>query len=108
MLEHKHLIVRARLEKPPLNLDNVETWVKELGEGELSSGETEEGIYAILTGPTMLVAARFWNPDLLQLDVCAAEIKPTDVFDHIEDFIILTKSHLFLDRTNTIQQQQIY
>lgn len=108
MLEHKHLIIRAELEKPPTSLSIVEEWVNKLGEGELSSGKTEEGIFAILTGPTMMIAARFWDPDLLQLDVCASEIQPTDVFDHIEDFVILTKSHLFLDRTNTIQQQQIY
>lgn len=108
MLEHKHLIVRAELETPPVDLIAAENWVRKLGEGELSSGNTEEGMFAILTGPKMLIAARFWNPDLLQLDVCAAEIKPTDVFDYIDEFIILTKSHLFLDRTNTIQQQQIY
>lgn len=108
MLEHKHLIVRAELEHPPGDLETVEKWVRELGDGELVSDTSEQGIFSVLVGPSSMVAARFWTPDLLQLDVCAAEIKPTDVFDHIDKFIILTKSHLFLDRTNTIQQQQIY
>ena len=108
MLEHKHLIVRARLENPPSNLAEVENWVKKLGEGEIVSDVSEEGTFSVLVGYTSMIAARFWNPDLLQLDVCAAEIKPTDVFDYIDEFVILTKSHLFLDRTNTIQQQQIY
>ena len=107
-MKHKHLIVRARLEKPPVELDTVEAWVKELGEGEITSGVTAEGIFSVLVGETNMIAARFWNPDVLQLDVCASEVSPTDVFDHIEEFIILSKSHLFLDRTNTIQQQQVY
>jgi hypothetical protein len=108
MLEHKHLIVRAKLEKPPADIDRVNTWVEQLGDGALTSSATSEGMYSVLVGETSMVAARFWNPGLLQLDVCASEINPTDVFDHIEEFVILTKSHLFLDRTNTIQQQQIY
>ena len=108
MVEHKHLIVRAELEKPPVDLNVVEEWVKKLGDGEMISGATDQGMFCSIVGSTNMVAARFWNPDLLQLDVFASDIKPTDVFDHIEDFIILTKSHLFLDRTNTIQQQQIY
>ena len=108
MLEHKHLIVRARLEKPPVDQEAVETWVRKLGEGNITTGVTEEGIYSVLVGGTSMVAARFWKPDLLQLDVCASEVQPTDIFDFIDEFIIVTKSHLFLDRTETIQQQQIY
>ena len=108
MLEHKHLVIRAEIENPPVDLDAVEQWILKLGEGELNFGETDYGMFCILVGDQNMVAARFWDPNLLQLDVCAAEIKPTDVFDHIEEFTIITKSHLFLDRTNTIQQQQIY
>ena len=108
MNEHKHLIVRARLEKPPTKQETVETWVQKFGQGNISTGLTTEGIYSVLVGDDNMIAARFWNPDLLQLDVCASEIHPTDVFDFIDEFIIITKSHLFLDRTDTIQQQQIY
>ena len=104
MLDHKHLIVRARLEKPPTNQEDVDSWVHKLGDGKIITGATSEGIYSVLVGETCMIAARFWNPNLLQLDVCASDIQPTDVFDHIEDFIIVTKSHMFLDRTDTIQQ----
>ncbi|GAG54559.1 unnamed protein product, partial [marine sediment metagenome] len=74
------------------------------GEGRITTGITSEGIYSVLVGETNMVAARFWTPDLLQLDVYASEIQPTDILDYVEDFIIITKSHLFLDRTDTIQQ----
>lgn len=108
MLEHKHLIVRARLEKPPTDQETVEVWVRKLGEGKITTGLTPEGIFSVLVGESNMVAARFWNPDILQLDVLASEIHPTDVFDLIDEFIIVTKSHLFLDRTSTIQRQEIY
>ena len=106
MLEHKHLIIRAEIENPPKDQAAVEKWIAELSEGELCVETTEEGIVCVAVNAKGMVAARFWNSDpaLLQMDVCASDIDPTDIFDAIESFVVLTRSTLFLDRTNAIQQ----
>jgi hypothetical protein len=105
-MEHKHLIIRAELENPPVDQQAVEAWITKLGEGVLHTVVTPEGIVGTVVGETSLIAARFWNssPTLLQMDVFASKINPTDVFDEIERFGVISKSFLFLDRTNAIQQ----
>ncbi len=106
MLEHKHLIIRAEIETPPKDQAAVEKWIAELSDGELCVETNEEGIVCVAVSAKGMVAARFWNsdPTLLQMDVCASDIDPTDIFDAIEPFGVLTRSTLFLDRTNAIQQ----
>lgn len=105
-MEHKHLLIRAEIENPPKDQKAVEEWIKKLGDGELCAETTDEGIVSVVISGTNLVSARFWfsDPVLLQMDVYASEISPTDIFDHIEPFGILTKSFLFLDRKDNIHQ----
>lgn len=105
-MEHKHLLIRAEIETPPKDQKAVEEWIIKLGDGVLHAETTDEGIVAFVIGGESLVAARFWKSDpmLLQMDVYASKINPTDVFDQIEPFNVLTKSFLFLDRTENIHQ----
>ncbi len=105
-MEHKHLLIRAEIENPPKDQKAVEEWITKLGEGELCAETTDEGVVSVVISGTNLVSARFWysDPALLQLDVHAAEINPTDIFDQIERFGVLNKSSLFLDRKENIHQ----
>lgn len=105
-MEHKHLIIRAEIETPPIDQQAVEAWISKFGEGVLHSVTTPEGMVGSIVGETNMIAARFWNgnPTLLQMDVFASKINPTDIFDEIEGFGIISRSFLFLDRTAAIQQ----
>ncbi len=105
-MEHKHLIIRAEIENPPKDQKAVEEWILTLGDGELCAETTDDGVVSVVISGTTLVSARFWysDPTLLQMDVYAAEINPTDVFDKIEPFGVVTKSFLFLDRKENIHQ----
>ena len=122
MIEHKHLIIRAEIDNPPKDPEFAKQWLRELVdkigmklidvEHNPISGYVDipgnRGLTAVAMIQTSHIALHVWDeedPSLLQLDVyTCSSLSPTDVFDHMEQFGILAKSFLYLDRENTIQQ----
>lgn len=122
MIEHKHLIIRAEVQKPPTDPEWVKEWFVELvdkigmklldlPENPIAGYVTQpgnHGVCAVALIETSHIAMHVWdeqNPALLQLDVyTCSTLEPTVVFDHIEQFDIVTKSFLLLDRENNVHQ----
>lgn len=112
-MEHKHLMVRAKVENAPGDERTVIKWLLELVnivDGDLLGAHFEPfdaGFTAIVTMEMAHITLHLWNsdPQLVQLDVYVCDsLEPTDVFDHLEQWGILTKSFMFIDRENTIQR----
>ena len=122
-IKHKHLIVRAEVSDPIGNPISTELWLQELVvkidmklldcmTHNPVSGYCEEpglrGITGVILIETSHIVIHIWDepkPALVQLDVYScSDLSPTDVFDHMEQFGVLAKSFIYLDRENTIQQ----
>ena len=112
-MEHKQLIVRSKVEKPPKDEQAAVVWVCELVDIlkgnllEVRSIKTNQGYSVFALMEMSHVSLHVWgsDPSLIQLDayICS-EMAPTDLFDHFEQFSILTKSFMYIDRENTIQR----
>lgn len=113
MIEHKHLIVRALVERPPKFPVGVEVWFKHLIEAlgmKLLDGphvryvhkEGNRGVTGVAIIETSHLAMHVWDeqsPALMQLDVytCGA-LDPKVVFDALKDFEPETVEFKYLDR----------
>ena len=113
VLEHKHLIVRATLNKPPYSASDIKTWmerlVKQIGMKILmgpysiySDMVGNRGLTAVTIIETSHIAMHVWDetdPGLMQLDVytCGA-LDPKEVFDAIAEFDPVKVDYKHLDR----------
>lgn len=114
MIEHKHLIIRAEVENPPLasDIENMNQWMHDLIEKigmELLLGPytvfcddpANEGLTSICAITTSSITLHSWiNPAILQLDVYSCkEFDIQIVFDHIRQRFKTTKiEYKFIDR----------
>lgn len=113
MLEHKHLIVRAEVNKPPLDFEYMKAWLSELIDeldmkimcgpfGGYSPVVGNRGLTIGAVIETSHVVLHAWDeehPYMLQLDVYScSDIDPHIVFDAIEEFEIEHLDYKFLDR----------
>jgi len=83
VLFHKHLIIRAELDKPPMDLEEIKTWMKDLvNEIDMnilmgpyavySEMPGNRGITAVAIIETSHITCHVWDeksPALMQLDV---------------------------------------
>ena len=118
MLQHKHLIIRATVKKPPLQIDNIKKWIRELISdiGMKPLGETvavyvdkkgNRGLTCVQCIETSHIAFHSWDEDdpaVVQLDVyTCGEMDKDIVFAAFKKFEPITISYLTLDRENKIK-----
>lgn len=119
MLVHKHLIVRAEVQDPPLAPAFVEEWLEELvariGMKVLSGPHAEyvavpgnRGVTGVVIIETSHIAMHVWdetNPGLMQLDVyTCGPFDPDIVFDALEEFVPVKLEYKYLDREHDLTE----
>jgi S-adenosylmethionine/arginine decarboxylase-like enzyme len=118
MLEHKHIIIRATVNKPPKDVNLIKTWVRNLVEklnmkplGDTVAvyvdKEGNRGLTCLQAIDTSHIAFHSWdedNPAIVQLDVytCGRLNKQT-VFDSLETFEPIEINYLTLDRERYLE-----
>lgn len=117
MIEHKHLIVRAQINRPPRNFEfrGLELWFRDLigslGMNLLSgphikyvTQDGNRGITAVCIIETSHIAMHVWDeqkPALMQLDVYSCgPLNPQIVFSYLKQFDPTSLEFKFLDREN--------
>ena len=113
ILEHKHLIIRAELKKPPFNTLDIELWMQKLvstiGMNILmgpyavySNMEGNQGLTAVTIIETSHIAMHIWDegyPALMQLDVyTCSTLDINDVFAAIQQFSPIKIEYKYIDR----------
>ena len=119
MIEHKHLIVRAKVSRPPKFPLGVEVWFKELVNAlgmNLLAGpfaryvhtEGNRGITAVCIIETSHIAMHVWDeqdPALMQIDVyTCGSLDPKTVFDALECYEPVTLEYKYLDREHGLKE----
>ena len=115
VLEHKHLIVRAELNKPPQCTASIEAWMEKLvnqidmkilmGPYSVYSDMVgNRGLTAVTIIETSHIALHVWDecePALAQLDVytCSA-LNTEDVFEAISEWDPAKVEYKYIDREN--------
>jgi S-adenosylmethionine/arginine decarboxylase-like enzyme len=112
-LEHKHLIVQARVGKPPKDVQYIEQWMKELiqainmkiARGPIafySEMEGNVGLTCVAIIETSHVALHVFedeDPALLEFDVyTCSDLDVQQVLTFLEEFEPMEVSFMFLDR----------
>lgn len=118
VLEHKHLIIRAKVANPPQDCEYIETWMKELVDKidmkilmgpycVYSDMEGNRGLTAVTIIETSHIALHVWDEDdpaLFQLDVyTCSTLNVQDIFDHIEQFEPRKLEYYFIDREDELK-----
>ena len=112
--EHKHLIVRAEIHKPPTEPDWVKEWltslVDKIGMKICSGPHTayvdipgNSGVTGVVVIETSHIAIHVWdepNPALMQIDVYScAEFDPYKIAEKIkQDFDVVKIDYKYLNR----------
>lgn len=117
MLQHKHLIIRSEITKPPKNEDQIVEWAKQLIQSigmKIMMGpyakycymEGNRGITCVTIIETSHVALHIWDedsPSLLQLDVyTCSNLDKKIVFDAIKEFNPVKTDFKYLDRETNL------
>jgi len=112
-VEHKHLIVRAEVKKPPTDQKWAHAWLTELVskigmqicQGPITTYLNvpgNRGLTGIVIIETSHIALHCWDetdPGLLQLDVYTCGPLPTEIiFNEIKQFEPVKIEYKFLDR----------
>ena len=114
---HKHLLIRAEVDRPITSERELKKWLKELVKkidmkiikGPYAAYVTKEGNCGV-TGVVMIetshIAIHIWDeelPALVQCDVYScAEFSIGEVLRHFVVMEPVTIEHMFLDRAKTI------
>jgi len=117
ILEHKHLIVRAELNQPPLCDQDIKTWMQSLVDtidmkilmgpyAVYSDMVGNRGLTAVTIIETSHIALHVWDevsPALCQLDVyTCSSLNTADVFKALEVFKPSKIEYKFIDRENEL------
>jgi len=119
ILLHKHLIIRAEVNKPPLLVSYLETWLKNFIESikmklfmgpfvKYCSMPGNRGVTAVAIIETSHIAMHVWDevsPALMQFDVYScSNIDPKEICNKIKkDFDIVKIEYKFLDREKNLR-----
>lgn len=113
MLDHKHLIVKAKVNKPPKKPAFIKNWTKQLisdiGMNVLlgpyavySDVVGNRGLTAIAAIDTSSITIHCWDedePGIIQLDIYSCkDFDVQIVFDALKQFEIVSIDYYFLDR----------
>lgn len=114
---HKHLIIRAEVNNPPLDPNKVSAWMKDLIKEidmKILMGpyctyldtEGNRGITAVAIIETSHVALHVWDeidPALMQLDVyTCSTLDPYEVIEAIAEFDPVKVEMKYLDREHDL------
>ena len=117
VLEHKHLIVRAKLNNPPQCTTAIEAWMRKLVEAidmkilmgpysVYSNMVGNRGLTAVTIIETSHIALHVWDecePALAQLDVyTCSTLNIQDVFKAIEAWNPTIVEYKYIDRENQL------
>ena len=118
-IKHKHLLIRAEVNKPPENEDEIKEWLQYLISkidmkilaGPYATKVTKTG-NAGLTGVAIIetshVVIHTWdenNPALIQLDVYSCkDFKKSDILECLEEFETVQVDYKYFDRENNFQE----
>tara|TARA_Y100000034_G_scaffold8165_2_gene8925 strand:+ start:4909 stop:5286 length:378 start_codon:yes stop_codon:yes gene_type:complete len=120
---HKHLIVRAEVEKPFVSCPEVVTWLRDLAQ-EIGMNITESGgphvdyvekegncgIAGIVMIETSHIAIHCWDkqdPPLVQLDVYScADFNHLKVLMYLSEMHPKEVQHIIIDRQNGLLLEQ--
>lgn len=113
MLEHKHIIVRAEVNKPPFDETQITIWLKKLVDNlgmkimmgpiaGYSPVEGNRGLTAAVVIETSHIVLHAWDeedPAMLQLDVyTCSKLDPQVIWDAIAEFEPTHVDYKLLDR----------
>lgn len=122
MLVHKHLIVRAEVNQPPLAPKFVEEWLEDLVArigmkvlkgpfAEYVSVPGNRGVTGVVIIETSHIAMHVWDesePGLMQLDVyTCGPFDPKIVFDQLQEFEPVKIAYKYLDREHDLTEVEI-
>lgn len=117
--EHKHLIIRAEVEKPPVDPIWATKWlthlVQKIGMKILMGPYAtycpvpgNAGLTAAAIIETSHIVMHVWDensPAELQLDVyTCSTLNPKDIFDELEQFGLVKLEYKYLDRENGLKE----
>lgn len=118
-VKHKHLLIRAEVNKPPASEENIIFWLKNLIKkidmkilaGPYATKITKKG-NAGITGVAIIetshVVIHTWdenNPALIQLDVYSCkDFKKSDILECLEEFETVQVDYKYFDRENNFQE----
>lgn len=118
VLEHKHLIIRAELRKPPTCTETIESWMRVLVDtigmkilmgpySVYSEMVGNKGLTAVTIIETSHIAIHVWDevdPALMQMDVyTCSTLNIDDVFNAIQIFDPVKTEYKYVDREKTLQ-----
>jgi len=118
-IEHKHLVVRAEIQKPLFDEEVAINFINELIKkinmkcmyGPVAiycKVDGNQGMTAFAIIETSHIALHIWDeswPALLQLDVYScSEFDPAVVFDHIKILDPIKTDYKFLDRKTSFEE----
>jgi S-adenosylmethionine/arginine decarboxylase-like enzyme len=116
---HKHLIIRAEVQLPPLDPEFVIEWLRDtvvsIGMKVLSGPHAayvdvpgNEGVTGVVIIETSHLALHVWDhqdPPLLQLDVyTCGDFNPQIIFDKLKEFHPTKIEHKYLDREHSLKE----
>jgi len=118
-VKHKHLLIRAEVNKPPASEEHIIFWLKNLIKkidmkilaGPYATKVTKKG-NAGITGVAIIetshVVIHTWdenNPALIQLDVYSCkDFKKSDILECLEEFETVQVDYKYFDRENNFQE----
>lgn len=117
VLEHKHLIITAKLSNPPTDTVLIKKWMKKLVSkirmkvlmgpyAVYSAMEGNRGLTAVTIIETSHIALHVWDevkPALMQLDVYTCSTLNIDhVFEAIQEFGATDIDYYYIDRNNQL------
>jgi len=118
-VKHKHLLIRAEVNKPPASEEHIITWLKNLIKkidmkilaGPYATKVTKKGnagITGIAIIETSHVVIHTWdenNPALIQLDVYSCkDFKKSDILECLEEFETVQVDYKYFDRENNFEE----
>lgn len=119
MLQHKHLLIRAEVRKPPRDAEAIKAWFLRLIDeidmkllmGPISAYVEvpgNRGLTCVAIIETSHIAMHVWDetdPGLMQLDVytCGA-LDPEEVFEAIREFDPVHVDFKYLDREHGFEE----
>lgn len=118
-VKHKHLLIRAEVNKPPASEEHIIFWLKNLIKkidmkilaGPYATKVTKKG-NAGITGVAIIetshVVIHTWdenNPALIQLDVYSCkDFKKSDILECLEEFKTVQVDYKYFDRENNFEE----
>jgi len=122
MLVHKHLIIRAEVESPPVEQEQVVEWLEDTVDAigmKICSGPYaeyvdmpgNEGVTGVVIIETSHIAMHVWDcqePPLMQLDVyTCGPFDPATIVDRIQEFSPLKVEYKYLDREFGLEEIEL-